>query len=191
VRVADLGPAPENPSKRLARVEFHPPLVRWLEGQSWVDDRPLYVATLGGRPLVTRARANKLGWASSWSARCPDYADAEIAKRTCEDVVEVGCGRRTCVVLVVVHATVAFDPPPPQSGGIRYPEERSELALLARWVLDGGPARERAAAVVQRAWRRCVADPAYVLCRRRLLREFGEDVRTLSVLSLSRGSARS
>ena len=71
--------------------------------------------------------------------------------------------------VIVERATVALDAPP-AGYSERYPHERRALAAFAEWVLD--PARDSAARAVQRAWRRCVADPAFLACRRRLRREF-------------------
>ncbi len=43
---------------------------------------------------------------------------------------------------------------------------------LRRFCLAVGTLLSHKARVIQRAWRRCVADPSYAVCRKRLLREF-------------------
>jgi hypothetical protein len=54
-------------------------------------------------------------------------------------------------------------------------DERRAVALSGDLVRCVAPGRRRAAAVgIQQRWRTCTTDPAYAVCRRRLLREFDE-----------------
>ncbi len=52
-----------------------------------------------------------------------------------------------------------------------YPEELRHLQDTACWVQVVAHSRARR---IQRAWRRAVSDPAYLVCQRRLLRELGD-----------------
>lgn len=162
-----LSPSTEARSKRIARIEFQPPLVQWFGPEPDSSDLVLSVTTNDGKQLANGVRVNKLSWFSSWNADDHDYSKHE--DRTLSCTVSLGA---SCHAVVVARATVALDPPP--SRAERYPDERRALAALARWALDDGPVRERAASSIQLAWRRCSADPTFFVCHRRLLREASE-----------------
>ena len=55
----------------------------------------------------------------------------------------------------------------------RYSKFQAKLVIVYYWNKYRGP-KIKAATRIQRAWRRCVSDPSYKICRARLMREFEE-----------------
>jgi hypothetical protein len=53
----------------------------------------------------------------------------------------------------------------------RYVEEYRQYQRLCRYLV----LRTKFIVKIQRAWRRCISDPAYRVCQKRILREFEED----------------
>jgi hypothetical protein len=141
----------------MTRLDFYPPLVRWAASAHHSGDVYIDIDSLDGTALTRRVRLNKLPWASSLSRDVLDYADDN---RNDFRVETFGFSN----ALILARATVL----PGDDTSSRYPQERSELASLARWVSDID--LDLAARTIQRVWRKIISDPCYTVCRRRLLR---------------------
>ena len=132
------------------QLHFEPPVTRWRYSSAWngMDDRSFRARRAFGSKdeLVAPgiARINKL-------SKADFHASVPVAP--------LGCGEAS------VEAIERLGPL--QYGG--YPDEAD---AILRFISLVEVIASSAATCIQKAWRLAVADPAFAVCRRRLLREF-------------------
>ena len=153
------------------------------------DDRRREIALEAGEVVAVRGWSSGGAPGARWMARtcppdCPDLArwlaDSGLKQQP-------WCGVRVTMRLNVhlmysvdAHRYVLVDPErwtgPGRWDNVR-PEPMTECDLLARELTEVAfhrAVRAAASTAIQCAWRRCISDPAYATCRRRLMREFAE-----------------
>ncbi len=130
-------------------IHFKEPIVIW-HPPCGSPDLPLFLAALGGLALQN-VRINKKKFFASMY-RIPI----------------VSCVYWFQEVTVKVVQNVVVNTSPDFKTAYATDHEQLKRFCLAMETLLSHKAR-----VIQRAWRRCVADPTYAVCKKRLLKEFG------------------
>ena len=129
-------------------INFDPPLMYNLSGMS--GDLSTYIKTpvaICGDPVIHwRPRWNKLSF-------CVDYDNQTYVH-----------GSPTYVLRKKMKISLG-----PSKGG--YEEDYKEYQSYARQVLHYLNNRAK---MIQRSWRRCISDPSYKVCRKRLQEEYQE-----------------
>jgi hypothetical protein len=132
-----------------ATIHFKEPIVVWHPAcQS--PDLPMFLEASGGLAL-RNVRINKKKFFASMY-RIPITSSAYWFQEVTVDIVKS----------VVVNTSPDFK--------TAYTADHEQLRIFCKameTLLD------HKARVIQRAWRRCVADPSYAICKKRLLNEFG------------------
>ena len=146
------------------RIRFEPPVARWRYSSAWngMHDRSLVVRRASGRnDELLYARIDKI----------PQRADFHAS---------VGISRNSASVEAIQRIgdwRLAI-------GDWRIPADwailgRSrESVAIVRFISLIEQEASCAATVIQRAWRMAVSNPAFVVCRRRLLTEFAAELTT-------------
>lgn len=129
------------------------------------------VSVTSGDVIVSGVRLNKVHMLS----RAPASADRPVAVNNSfyrkHQVYSQRWDRHATVIRLATMATPVSPVLPSKGDNCDYPCEH------ARWCvpLKRRDLRRRVAvATIERAWIRCLADPGHAVCRRRLMREFGE-----------------